>query len=141
MAQKKQKPKKGLVVRRSAPGAGLGLVTTEPIRKKEFVIAYTGELISDKEADLRGGKYLFDINSRWTIDGKGRDNLARYINHSCKPNCESKVIGKGVKIYARKNIKAGEELNYDYGEEYFDEFIKPHGCRCTGCLEKKKKKK
>lgn len=124
---------------RARKGAGLGLVTLAPFKKDDFVIEYTGEIISRDEADERGGKYLFDINSKWTIDGSPRENLARYINHSCKPNCESDVIGKKVKIYALRNIKEGEELTYDYGEEYFDEFIKPHGCKCDKCTPKKKK--
>lgn len=138
MAHNRQSPKEHLTVRRATPGAGLGLITEEPIRKGEYIISYTGSIIPNDEADERGGKYLFDINSRWTIDGTTRSNLARYINHACKPNAEVKVLGKEVKIYARRNIKAGEELNYDYGKEYFDEFIKPHGCKCHACLKKGK---
>ncbi|MCW9054622.1 MAG: SET domain-containing protein [Candidatus Pacebacteria bacterium] len=126
---------------RARKGAGLGLVALVPFKKEDFVIEYTGNLIPTEEADEKGGKYLFDINSKWTIDGSPRENLARYINHSCKPNCEAEISGKRVKIYAIKNIKAGEELTYDYGEEYFDEFIKPHGCKCNHCVSKKTKAK
>ncbi|NTU67152.1 MAG: SET domain-containing protein [Candidatus Moranbacteria bacterium] len=113
--------------------AGLGLFADAPIGKGQFVIEYTGELIANAEADRRGGKYLFNINSKWTVDGKGRDNTARYINHSCKPNCEVETKGNRIFICAIKDIPAGEELSYDYGEEYFDELIKPAGCRCAGC--------
>ena len=118
---------------RAKKGAGLGLVTKRAFKKGDFVIEYTGPIITTDEANEKGGKYLFDINSKWTIDGATRSNLARYINHSCKPNCEADVSGKKVFIYALKKIKEGEELTYDYGEEYFDEYIKPHGCKCTHC--------
>jgi len=127
-----------VVVKRSS--AGLGLFAAEPIKRDEFVVEYTGEVITTDEADERQGKYLFDINSKWVIDGSPRTNLARYINHSCKPNCEPEVDErkKRVYIYAIKNIKPGEELTYDYGKDYFEGFIKPHGCRCDACAKKKK---
>jgi len=124
-------------IKRAPKGLGLGLITKRPFKKGDFVIEYTGDVITTDEANKKGGKYLFDINSKWTIDGTSRNNLARYINHSCKPNCESEVSGKRVFIYAIKNIKENEELNYDYGEEYFDEYIKPHKCRCGHCSIKK----
>jgi hypothetical protein len=92
-----------------------------------------GEKITADEADRRGGKYLFEINSKWTIDGTTRKNTARYVNHACIPiaNCEAEVKNGRIWILAKKNIEAGQELFYDYGKEYFDEHIKPHGCRCA----------
>jgi len=137
MAKKKEMKDVKLKVKRSS--AGLGLFADEPIRKGTMVIEYVGEIITNAEADRRGGKYLFNIDSKWTVDGKGRDNIARYINHSCNPNCESSTKGKRIFIHATRDIASGEELCYDYGEEYFDELIKPHGCRCAGCRGKKKK--
>ena len=110
--------------------AGFGLFTQTPIKRGETVIEYTGEIITQEEANRRGGKYLFEINSRKTIDGKGRDNIARYINHSCRPNCEPEIRKGRVFIEARRNIRPGEELTYDYGKEYADEYITPYGCRC-----------
>ena len=124
-----------LSVKRSS--AGLGVFTEEPIKKGKFILDYSGELISEEEANERGGRYLFNINSRWTIDGKKHHNLSRYLNHSCRPNCEPRSQGKRIKIYSTKNIAAGEELTYDYGKEYFNNYIKPHGCRCKKCQEKK----
>jgi uncharacterized protein len=112
---------------------GLGLFTTAEIPKGAFVIEYTGELVPNAEADRRGGRYLFQVNGRWTIDGTGRANLSRYINHSCKPNCIAHTRGLSVKIYALRAIVVGEELSYDYGEEYFDAYIKPKGCLCPKC--------
>lgn len=126
----KQEIKKFLVKRSQS---GLGLFANTLIKKSEFIIEYTGKLLTRKEANKRGGKYLFEINSRWTIDGSGRENVARYINHSCRPNCEVKIVGKEIKIFAIKNIQPGEELCYDYGKEYFNEFIKPIGCKCKHC--------
>lgn len=112
---------------------GLGLFTTEPIKKGAKVIEYIGEKITAEEADRRGGKYLFELNSRWTIDGANRKNIARYINHACgsAANCEADVKNGRIFVTAKKNIAAGEELFYDYGKEYFDEYIKPVGCKCA----------
>lgn len=128
---------KQLIKKRSALG-GIGLYTSVPLKKGTYIIEYTGEKITEEEANRRGGKYLFTINSRWTIDGKDRKNTARYINHSCKPNCEAQIKKGRVLIYALKNISVGEELTFDYGEEYLnDKDTMPHGCRCAECLKKK----
>lgn len=118
---------------------GLGLFATQPIKKGTFIIEYVGELLTAAQADERGGQYLFEINSRWTIDGRGRGNLARYINHSCRPNCESdtKEREKRIEIAAIKNIKEGEELTYDYGKAFWNDYIKPKGCRCEKCKERR----
>ncbi len=80
---------------------------------------------------------MFEVNSRWTIDGSNRRNLARYFNHSCRPNAESDVKGHRVIIVARKKIQPGEEITYDYGKDYFDIFLKPIGCQCDKCREKR----
>jgi SET domain-containing protein len=96
-------------------------------------VEYTGLLLPADEAYRRGGRYLFEVNSKWIIDGKGRENISRYINHSCRPNCEPRTRGMRVLIYARRRIRPGEELSYDYGKEYFDELIKPTGCLCSHC--------
>jgi len=103
-------------------------------------LEYVGTHITTQEADTKkGARYLFEVNSKWTIDGSARSNLARYVNHACTPNCESTTSGTRVFVKAIRYISPGEELTYDYGEEYFNEFIEPHGCRCMGCVEKKKK--
>ncbi|MEN9582412.1 MAG: hypothetical protein RL641_366 [Candidatus Parcubacteria bacterium] len=109
---------------------GLGLFSNVSWKKRDKIIEYIGEIISVEEADRRGGKYLFEIDSKRTIDGKSRKNLARYINHSCVPNCETEIDGKKVFVYALKKIAPHDELTYDYGKEYFDEYIKPKGCGC-----------
>ena len=84
-------------------------------------------VIPKKEVD-----YLFDLDEKITIDGSARSNLARYINHSCKPNCEAVhyTDANEIGIEAKRKIKAGEELTYDYGKDHFNEYIKPYGCKC-----------
>lgn len=116
---------------------GLGLYSNIPLKKGEFVIEYTGKILTTNEANDKGGKYLFEISGRTTIDGSGRDNLARYINHSCRPNCEAEIKNKRIMIYAIKRIESGDELTYNYGKEYFDEYIKPFGCKCAHCTSLK----
>jgi hypothetical protein len=123
-----------LLVKRSS--AGLGLFAGEPIKKDTCIIEYVGRVITEKEEYSSRSKYLFEVNSKKTIDGQARTNTARYINHSCRPNCEPEIKGGRVFIMSKKNIKEGEELCYDYGKEYVDEHIKPLGCRCAKCLEK-----
>ncbi|MFA5934151.1 MAG: SET domain-containing protein [Candidatus Paceibacterota bacterium] len=118
-----------VLVKRSK--SGLGLFAVEPIKKGQFIIEYVGEKVTTDEANRRGGLYLFELNSRWTMDGKSRKNVARYINHSCCANAESEIKGGKILISAIKNIKEGEEITYDYGKEFFEEYIKPKGCRCT----------
>jgi hypothetical protein len=123
-------------VRRSR--AGLGLFATAPIRKGAFIVRYSGRRITNADADAIENQYLFELNSRWTIDGKSRKNLARYINHSCRPNAEVYFVGHTIKIRARRNIKPGEEIGYDYGRDHFDAYIKPKGCKCVKCNEKRR---
>jgi len=122
---------RAFVVKRTQ--AGLGLFTARTFARGDLVIEYTGVLLSTEAADSRGGRYLFRVDSRWTIDGQGRENLSRYINHSCKPNCVAYTRGRRVLIYSRRKIQPGEELCYNYGKEYFDAFIKARGCLCSAC--------
>lgn len=106
---------------------GLGLFTKVPMKKGDCIIEYIGDIINDAEANRRGGRYLFQTSKDRHIDGTGRHNTARYINHSCRPNCEVDVIRGRVFVYAKRTITPNEELNYDYGKEYFDEHIKQIG--------------
>jgi SET domain-containing protein len=109
---------------------GKGLFAEEDIPKGVCVIEYIGRVVGQQEAENDEGRYLFDVNSRTTIDGNIPSNRARYINHSCVPNCEATGPHDKVFIFSRKRIPAGTELTYDYGKEYFDKFIEPKGCRC-----------
>ncbi|HYD92556.1 MAG TPA: SET domain-containing protein-lysine N-methyltransferase, partial [Flavobacterium sp.] len=120
---------------------GLGLYAAEPIKKGQYVIEYVGPIINNKQVEEIGGRYLFEINSRKTIDGSSRKNVARYINHSCRPNCDIEIKKDHVYIVAKKSIEPGQELNYDYGKEYFNEWIKPFGCLCAHCVAKRKEER
>lgn len=126
-----------VVVKRSS--AGLGLFANTIFKRGDFIIEYIGEHISYKEADRRDGKYLFTVSDTVVIDGKGRENIARYINHSCVPNAEAEADENDCKIrvFAKKTIHPTEEITLDYGKEYTDRHIKPHGCRCSSCTSKK----
>jgi uncharacterized protein len=112
---------------------GLGLFTLEAIPAKQEIIEFTGPIITTKERNKRGGKYLFEIDKNHAIDGKSLKNLARYINHSCRPNSIAYIEDNQVWIWSRKRIKAGEEITINYGKEYFNEFIKPIDCKCKKC--------
>ena len=120
-------------VRKAAPGTGYGLFATAGIRGSEFVLEYKGRHIPTQDADLLKTRYLFEVSGVWTIDGSSRANSARYINHSCEPNCEATIRDGRVLIYSLRNIEKGEELTIDYGREYFKEFIEPLGCKCLRC--------
>jgi SET domain-containing protein len=124
---------------------GLGLFATKPIKKGTRIIRYFGPLLdcNKEEDDAVENKYLFQLTNRWTIDGAVRENIARYINHACRPNAESDVkpIKRKVFIVAIKNIEVGEEINYDYGTDYFKEYIKPIGCLCVRCVKKRKEQR
>lgn len=126
-----------LRVRRSS--AGLGLFTESAIPKGACIIEYVGREVSKEESETSRSKYLFEISKTKTIDGKPKWNKAGYINHSCRPNAESEIAKGRVFILATRSIKPSEEITYDYGKEYVDEHIKPFGCKCAKCAEKKGK--
>lgn len=124
---------------------GLGLFATKPIKKGAKIVRYFGPLLDsrNKKHEAIENKYLFELNGRWTIDGSVRENIARYINHACRPNAESDVKPRQRKVFIRaiKNIEPGEEINYDYGTDYFKAYLKPIGCKCDACEKKRKKKR
>jgi SET domain-containing protein len=123
---------------------GLGLYAEESIRKGRWIVEYTGERLPNKEAeerDAKGNRYLFTINSRWTVDGTPRTNIARYANHGCRPNAESDIVRGKVILRAIRNIQPGDEITYDYGEDHFEAYIKPKGCKCRYCVKKRAEKR
>jgi SET domain-containing protein len=127
-----------LKVKRST--AGLGLYAEEDIPKGKCLIEYVGRVISKEEEYTSKSQYLFEVNRNKTIDGTERTNTARYINHSHLPNCEVEIHNARVFVLSKRAIKAGEELSYDYGKSFFDEHIKPKGCKCVKCLRTASKK-
>ncbi|MBA3320359.1 MAG: SET domain-containing protein [Pyrinomonadaceae bacterium] len=128
------KGNQNLVVKRTATGLGLFALQPIPVRKR--IIEYVGPLVSTEEANNNLGKYFFEINTKWSINGSSRTNTARYINHSCRPNAIAFISGRRIWIWSKKTIQAGAEITLDYGKAYFDTFIKLKGCKCEKCINK-----
>ncbi|KAJ0987161.1 hypothetical protein J5N97_005517 [Dioscorea zingiberensis] len=126
-----------------------GLVALEPIEAEDFVIEYVGELIRPRISDIRerqyekmgiGSSYLFRLDDGYVVDATKRGGIARFINHSCEPNCYPKVITvegqKKIFIYAKRPISAGEEITYNYKFPLEEKKI-PCNCgsrRCRGSM-------
>lgn len=122
---------------------GLGLFATQDIPERKLVIEYTGPRIPTRLAQeidrRRANKYLFEIDSRWTIDGSTRSNLARYANHSCDPNTEAESNRGRLMYRAIKPIAEGDEITLDYGEEHMELYFGEAGCLCPPCIDIGKK--
>ncbi len=125
------------LVRRGSSIAGWGVFTTSPISKNTRIVEYTGERISHAESarrelrQLKAGRiWCFTVNNRVVVDAAVGGSIARFINHSCRPNCYARVVDRRIWICAARNIRRGEELTYDYhtkGEARIQ-------CRCRpGC--------
>lgn len=130
------KKKLGFAVKRTK--IGLGLFTRDPIAFDKRIIEYIGEILTTEESEQKGGKYLMTLNEDYVIDGSPRSNKARYINHACEPNAKAYRTGARVWIWSLRAIEAGEEITIDYGKDYFDEQIKPVGCKCAKCFSEEK---
>ena len=112
-----------------------GLYANRDIKDGTKIIEYKGKIVTKKKVeedtkfDNDKAIYLFNLNKKYDLDGDFKFNTARLINHSCNPNCE--VDGKGLKLWivAIRDIKKGEELSYDYGFGY-DEDYKQFPCKC-----------
>ena len=121
---------------------GRGAFATRPIKRGTRIIEYTGERISHEESDRRyddGGMgrhhtFLFSIDSKTVIDAAVDGNDARFINHSCAPNCEAIDERKHIYIEAIRDIAVGEELTYDYAYERDgtedEEWERVYMCKC-----------
>jgi SET domain-containing protein len=109
------------IVRRRSKISGWGVYAAQPITKNSRIVDYAGEKITSLESDIReqvyqakGHIWCFTLSRRYARDAKVGGNIARYINHACKPNCYSEVAGHTVWIRAARNIRKGEELTYNY---------------------------
>ena len=123
---------------------GTGVFASGNIKKSSRIIEYIGEKITKKEGDKRsadriknflnkkneGSVYIFELNKKYDIDGSPLYNKARYINHSCSPNCEVDIIDNKIWIISIKKINKGEELNYDYGYPFDKDDFDDHVCKC-----------
>ena len=113
----------------------LGLFAISDINKGEKVIEYKGRKFTHKQVeendrfDNSKAIYLFTLNERYVLDGDTKTNTAKYINHSCDPNCEVDIIKGKIWIIAIKDIKKGDELSYDYGFGYDADF-RQFPCKC-----------
>ena len=119
---------------------GLGLFATHHIAARRRIVEYVGPILTTAEVEQRTGRYFFTIDENYAIDGSARTNLARYINHSCRPNAEAWVEGKRIWLWSKRAIEPGEQITINYGKEYFDDYIKPVGCKCEPCAAKAAKK-
>lgn len=127
---------------RNSPIHGRGVFATRKIPADTLLIEYEGERISDKQATKRHGTdpenpyhtFFFSLENGKMIDGGVDGSDARWINHACEPNCEAREEKKRVYIYSLRDIKRGEELNYDYGlvidERHTKSLKKAYECRC-----------
>lgn len=127
---------------RSSPIAGKGAFATRRIPKGERIIEYTGERISQDEADDRypdvpgeaHHTFLFTLDEETVVDAAVGGNPSRFINHSCDPNCEAVIEDERIWIYALKNIREGAELVYDYRfileERHTPAAKRRYPCRC-----------
>ena len=123
---------------------GTGVFATKDIAKGTQIIEYVGDKITKQEGDKRSAKriknflnseetgsvYIFELNEKYDIDGFTSYNKAKYINHSCSPNCEVDIINNRIWISSIKKIKSGEELGYDYGYDFDKDDFKDHVCKC-----------
>jgi SET domain-containing protein len=108
-----------------------GVYATEYIPARRKVIEYTGEKISRRETKRRAEAneliYLFTLDNYWTLDGSVGGSGAEYINHSCDPNLEARILRGHILYMSRRNISSGEELTVDY---HFDKKVERVACRC-----------
>ncbi len=123
---------------------GKGIIATENIKKNTKIIQYIGEKVTKREGDKRsekrinkylnsettGSVYIFELDNKYDIDGSVLYNKARYINHSCEPNCEVDITNGEIWISSIKKIKKGDELSYDYGYEFNKNDFRDHRCKC-----------
>lgn len=116
---------------------GLGAFAQRPIPRSTRVIEYLGEKIDKATSLLRceqNNEFIFSLDSQTDIDGNVPWNPARWINHSCAPNCEAEVDDGHIWVIARRDIEAGEEVTFNYG--YNLEDYRDYPCRCgsPGCV-------
>ena len=112
------------IVRRRSPISGWGVYAAQPIKKGTRIVEYKGQLVSQAEASRREVHYLprqriwlFTVNTRRARDAAFGGNIARYVNHACRPNCYTEVIGHHIWLFASRDIREGEELTYDYNTD------------------------
>jgi uncharacterized protein len=112
---------------------GKGLFAGQDIKKGTTIIRYIGTKISKEQTArelAKGNAYICYLNDRYDIDGNTLKNTARYINHSCDPNCEIQTTSRALWIVALRDITEGEELTYRYDYEYDPDGYMDFPCYC-----------
>lgn len=125
-----------------------GVFAITDIPKDTKIMTYRGIKITKEESDIllkntierhkrdptnHAGTYIFELDENFDLDGDIPNNDAKFINHSCEPNCEVDVVGEEVLIYTTRDIKQSEEITYNYGFEIDEKDIydfKTHPCKC-----------
>lgn len=112
------------LVRRRSAISGWGVYAAQSIEEDTRIVEYKGELVSQAEGWRREQRYLprnriwiFNVNGRWVRDAAVGGNIARYVNHSCHPNCYTDIVRHTIWILASRRIRKGEELTYDYNTD------------------------
>ncbi|NEX63784.1 SET domain-containing protein [Noviherbaspirillum galbum] len=142
-AQKPEAPRRsGKIIVQDSPVHGKGVFAARDIAEGSRIVEYKGEIISSREAERRENlkpadcfhTFFFSLEDGKIIDGGRLGNSARWINHSCEPNCEAREEDGRVYIYALRDLREGEELNYDYGlileQRHTPAIKKAYECRC-----------
>ena len=110
---------------------GLGGFALEDIPAGRRLIEYVGEKITKAESCRRcerQNEYIFSLDDDWDLDGNVDWNPARFLNHSCRPNCEAELTDGGIWIVSIRGIPSGEEVTFNYGYDLED--YRDHRCRC-----------
>ncbi len=110
---------------------GVGAFAASPIRSGTLVLEYVGERISKQESTRRcaaGNTFIFQLDDEFDLDGSVPWNPARFLNHSCAPNCDAELIDGQIWIVARRDVPVEEELTFNYGYDWED--YRGHPCRC-----------
>ena len=108
----------GLAIRKS-PIVGKGCFSVAHFKARRKIAEYTGEKITNAEANHRAGRRklrICAINDQWSLDGSRNGNGTHYINHSCEPNSYMKVVYGHILFLALRDIQPGEEITIDYEE-------------------------
>ncbi len=125
------------IIFKRSPIHGIGAYAQCRLAKGTRVIEYVGELISAQESIERcrqGNEYIFRLSAERHLDGKVDWNAARFVNHSCAPNCEAQLIEGRIWLVAARDIEAGEEITFDYGYDLEDFHQHPCHCGSADCV-------
>jgi SET domain-containing protein len=116
---------------------GSGAFAARPIAAGTRIVEYVGQKITKAESLHRceqGNDFIFHVDDQWDLDGSVSWNPARFLNHSCAPNCEAVMEDGQIFIVATRAILSGEELTFDYGYDLQDYQDHPCHCGAVNCV-------